>query len=71
MAEGYSRKTEFPLRVYLASRVGRRKELNRYAEEIKERGHEVVSQWLWTPGHGITAGQSMLPCARRTSGAVT
>ena len=62
MADGYTRSVTFPLNVYLASRVGRRDELMEYAEQIQKQGHEVVSEWLWTPGDGKTQSEYAAMC---------
>lgn len=35
------------MKIYLAGRYGRRKELLGYAEQLKATGHEITSRWLW------------------------
>ena len=35
-----------PLKIYLAARFSRHEELNRYASELRDAGHEVTARWL-------------------------
>jgi len=35
------------MKVYLAARWSRRDEMRVYAEDLADRGHECISQWLY------------------------
>ena len=41
------------MKIYLASRYGRRLELAGYADTIRRHGHEVTSRWL-SGSHGVS-----------------
>lgn len=35
------------MRIYLAARYSRHKELQKYAEELISQGHDITSRWIW------------------------
>ena len=43
------------MRIYLSSRYSRLEELQGYAQELRQRGHEVTSRWLQGPRQAPTS----------------
>jgi hypothetical protein len=65
---------EFVMRIYIASRWSRIREMKAYANRLHDLGHQVVSSWIFrtepnvedlnTPEAGQVAGQDLLDVLR-------